>query len=131
MFSVISEDIGARSRTSPFTEYFSWIPQFLPISRHVQIILVVVICWENWMIRTHHAFVGKLIRSHTGTNVDATLLLERLLVLLFATLCVAVRRLFAQPFFFYVEHIHFNKLERQTHRTKPYLHQQGLELVYW
>jgi hypothetical protein len=36
-----------------------WIPQFLPISRNIQIAGVDAICWAIWKMRNRACFEGK------------------------------------------------------------------------
>jgi hypothetical protein len=59
----VARSIGAPTRPGSFTQYFWWIPQFLPVSRNVQITGVAAICWAIWKLRNRACFEGKMIQS--------------------------------------------------------------------
>jgi hypothetical protein len=59
----VARSIGAPTRPGSFTQYFWWIPQFLPVSRNVQIAGVAAICWAIWKLRNRACFEGKLIQT--------------------------------------------------------------------
>jgi hypothetical protein len=62
--SSVARSIGAPTRPGSFAQYFWWIPQFLPVSRNVQIAGVAAICWAIWKMRNRACFEGKLIQTH-------------------------------------------------------------------
>jgi hypothetical protein len=55
--------IGARSRPGSFTQFFWWIPQFIPASRNTQIAGLAAICWAIWKLRNRSCFDHKLIKD--------------------------------------------------------------------
>jgi hypothetical protein len=59
----VARSIGAPTRPGSFTQYFWWIPQFLPVSRNVQIAGVAAICWAIWKLRNRACFEGKMIQT--------------------------------------------------------------------
>jgi hypothetical protein len=63
VWSCVARSIGAPTRPGSFTQYFWWIPQFLPVSRNVQIAGVAAICWAIWKMRNRACFEGKLIQT--------------------------------------------------------------------
>jgi hypothetical protein len=63
VWSCVARSIGASTRHGSFAQYFWWIPQFLPVSRNVQIVRVAAICWAIWKMRNRACFEGKLIQT--------------------------------------------------------------------
>ena len=61
VWSAVALAIGAPNRPGSFSQYFWWIPNFLTVSRNVQITLVAAVCWAIWKIRNKACFDGKLI----------------------------------------------------------------------
>jgi hypothetical protein len=63
VWSCVARSIGAPTCPGSFTQYFWWIPQFLHVSRNVQIAGVAAICWAIWKLRNRACFEGKVIQS--------------------------------------------------------------------
>jgi hypothetical protein len=59
----VARSIGASTHPGSFAQNFWWIPQFLPVSRNVQIAGVAAICWAIWKMRNRACFEGKLIQT--------------------------------------------------------------------
>jgi len=61
---VFAQSIGADDRPTSFSQYFWWIPWFLPVSRNIQITALAVVCWDIWKTRNRAFFFEKkLINS--------------------------------------------------------------------
>jgi hypothetical protein len=65
VWSCVARSIGAPTRPSSFSQFFCWIPNFLPVSRNVQIARVAAICWAIWKLRNRACFEGKIIQNPT------------------------------------------------------------------
>jgi hypothetical protein len=63
MWSTISSFLGASTRPFYFTQYFWWIPKFLPLGPNLHIVVVAAFCWSIWKTRNRSCFEGKLISS--------------------------------------------------------------------
>lgn len=63
IWSILSKCLGAKNRPVCFTQYFWWLPRFIPINRNLQIVGLAAIFWANWKLRHRACFDHKLVRS--------------------------------------------------------------------
>jgi hypothetical protein len=63
VWSAVGKLIGARTRPGSFTQFFWWIPRFIPASRNTQIAGLAAICWAIWKLRNRACFDHKLIKD--------------------------------------------------------------------
>jgi hypothetical protein len=68
--------IGAPTSLGSFSQFFWWFPQFLPVSRNVQIADIAAICWAIWKMRNKACFEQKLIKSPLELICYATVFMK-------------------------------------------------------
>lgn len=56
-------NVWVLTRPTCFTQYFWWIPNFVPQSRNLQIVGVAALCWAIWKLRNTACFDKKMVRS--------------------------------------------------------------------
>jgi hypothetical protein len=63
VWSAVGKLVGANSRPGSFTQFFWWLPQFIPASRNTQIAGLAAICWAIWKLRNRSCFDHKMIKD--------------------------------------------------------------------
>jgi hypothetical protein len=63
IWSAVGNLIGAKSRPGSFTQFFWWIPRFIPASRNTQIAGLAAICWAIWKLRNRSCFDHKMVKD--------------------------------------------------------------------
>ncbi|PNT65016.1 hypothetical protein BRADI_4g36133v3 [Brachypodium distachyon] len=55
--------LGMNTRPMNFSQYFWWMAHFTTLSRNLQVVALVAVCWAIWKLRNRACFEHKLIRS--------------------------------------------------------------------
>lgn len=63
VWSIVSRCLGDEDRLEYFSQYFWWIPNFLPHSRNLKIVGLTALCCAIWKLRNITRLDNKLVRS--------------------------------------------------------------------